>query len=156
MKMTIITGFSLLNSICLLGLSVGLLHPMLAENHKIQQSRRELVSALAKNTQTIATLKQSLQHFNNNTPSINRLTKKIIQLAKEQQLTIKQIEPLSSDNADTNTIGLAIQTSGSYANTLKFIFSVNQLPFLLHWSTMTLLRTGNDIELTLLLKMSKK
>lgn len=149
MKMKVIMVFSLINILLLIGFYLSLLKPIFDENQKITYSQKELTTTLIKNNQSMAALKQSLNDFSvTKLTKINSLTKTIIKLAKKQNLSLKQIEPILADTAGNPAIGLSIQTNGSYQNSLKFIFYVNQLSFLLHWSNITLARVNKDVELS--------
>ncbi len=146
--MKIMALFSLINILFLAGLYAGLLKPMLEEQSEISSSKIKLESRFQEHQKSLLNLRQSLANTSPaKKPTLNQLTKTIIKLAKKQHLTIKQVEPISADTTNKQNPGLSIQTSGSYQNSLKFIFTINQLPFLLHWSNITLLR-DKEIELT--------
>jgi len=145
--MKIIILFGITNILFLAGMYVGLLNPILDEQRNITSTKTKLETHLQEHQKSLIVLRKSLENTSlKKKTNINQLTKIIIKLAKKQHLSIKQIEPLSTDNTNQQNTGLSIQTSGSYQNSLKFIFTINQLPFLLHWSNITLLR-DKEIEL---------
>lgn len=149
MKTKILALFSVINILVFLGFYTGWVKPMMNENQKLGTLTARLSETLLESNTALMTLKQSLNNFRpSKSPSTNQFTKIIIKLAKKQHVSIKQVEPLTSDSLGKKGGGLSIQTSGSYENSVKFIFYVNQLPFLLHWSTISLLRVNKELELT--------
>ena len=123
--MKIIILFSLINILFLVGMYVGLLNPIFDEQRNITSTKTKLETHLQEHQKSLIVLKKSLENTDlDKKTNINQLTKIIIKLAKKQHLTIKQIEPISADNTSKQNSGLSMQTSGSYQNSLKFIFGL--------------------------------
>lgn len=151
MKVKILILFSLLNIVFISGTYALLFRPLCNENSQITLEEIKLNSILEEHEKSVAILSRSLEKTKpNKRPTMNQLTKIILKLAKKQFLNVKQIEPINANNISKQSLGLSIQTSGSYQNSVKFIFDVNQLPFLLHWPTIILSR-DKEIELTLVI-----
>lgn len=75
----------------------------------------------------------------------NQLIQTLSQIAKQQTLNIQQATPLKTHNEQS---GASFVLTGSYQSALIFIYRVNQLPFLLHWSSIVMQKLQNTLEIT--------
>ena len=145
MKLKLILIISLINALLFFSGYALLLKPAQQQYKSLrvtEQKNRATLTRLKQISQTLSTeLKQApkVKPTNN-----NALIKTLSRIAKQQQLSIQQAKPLPSENKP----GALLVLTGSYQSALIFIYRVNQLPFLLHWSSIVMQKLQHTLEIT--------
>ena len=150
MKQKLIIRISLINILCLLGFYWFLIKPVTMQYKKRQAIYTERNTSALQLMQHVQALKKQLKKTNRIERINNNLLFKLLSnLAKQQQLTIRHVGPLNTDNSKNQSSGASLVLTGSYSSALIFISQINQLPYFLNLSFISIIKMQKLIELTI-------